>query len=192
MAMKKTTFWAVMLPGIGLLFSCGNASIQNNARQETPADSAEAINKANKTVDSLSAAFAVNAADDGMMEVALGKLALEKAKDPRVKAFATMSVNDRTKGNERLKVIAEKWKIALPATLPAAAQDHLNKLGKKSGKRFEKEYIAEMVDNHDQDLKDFNYAADNLGNVGLREWARKALPVLMVHLDSARAIKNSQ
>lgn len=190
--MKKTTFWAVMLPGIGLLFSCGNASIQNNARQETPADSAEAINKANKTVDSLSAAFAVNAADDGMMEVALGKLALEKAKDPRVKAFATMSVNDRTKGNERLKVIAEKWKIALPATLPAAAQDHLNKLGKKSGKRFEKEYIAEMVDNHDQDLKDFNYAADNLGNVGLREWARKALPVLMVHLDSARAIKNSQ
>lgn len=192
MAMKKTTFWAVMLPGIGLLLSCGNTGIRNNARPETPADSAEAINKANKTVDSLSAAFAVNAAEDGMMEVALGKLALEKAADPRVKAFASMSVNDRAKGNERLKVIAEKWKIALPATLPAAAQDHLNKLGKKSGKRFEKEYIAEMVDNHDQDLKDFNYAADNLGNVSLREWARKALPVLMVHLDSARAIKNSQ
>nr|WP_295870216.1 DUF4142 domain-containing protein [uncultured Chitinophaga sp.] len=190
--MKKVTFWAEVLTGMWLLLSCDNSNVRSNARQMTPADSAEAINNADKTVDSLSAAFAVKAADDGMMEVALGKLAMEKATDPRVKAFATMTVNDRTRGNERLKLIAEKWKIALPATLPAAAQDHLNKLSKKSGKRFEKEYIGEMVDSHDRDLKNFDYAANNLGNVSLREWARKALPVLMVHLDSARAIKNAQ
>ncbi|SKA42979.1 putative membrane protein [Chitinophaga eiseniae] len=190
--MKRTTFFAVVMTGMWWLMSCGNGNIRSNARQATPADSAEAINNADKTVDSLSASFAVNAADDGMMEVALGKLAMEKATDPRVKAFATMSVNDRTRGNERLKLIAEKWKIALPATLSAAAQDHLEKLGKKSGKRFEKEYIAEMVDHHDQDLKRFDDAANNLGNVSLREWARKALPVIMVHLDSARAIRNSQ
>ncbi|QJB31200.1 DUF4142 domain-containing protein [Chitinophaga oryzae] len=190
--MKKTTFFAVVLPGMWLLLSCGNNNMRSNARQATPADSAEAINNAEKTVDSLSASFAVNAADDGMMEVALGKLAMEKAIDPRVKAFAAMSVNDRTRGNERLKLIAEKWKIALPSTLATASQKHLERLSKKSGKRFEKEYIGEMVDSHDQDLKDFNYAANNLGNVSLREWARKALPVLMVHLDSARAIKNAQ
>ncbi|NML39248.1 DUF4142 domain-containing protein [Chitinophaga sp. G-6-1-13] len=189
--MKKTTFFVVVLLGIGMLSSCGN-NTQHNRQRETPAESAEAINKADKSIDSLSASFAVNAADDGMMEVAMGKLALEKATDPRVKAFATMSVNDRTKINEELKAIAEKRKIALPSDLSAAGMKAIDKLSQKSGKRFEKEYIAEMVDNHDLDVKDFNNAASNLESISMREWARKTLPIVMMHLDSARAIKNAQ
>ncbi|MBC9910225.1 DUF4142 domain-containing protein [Chitinophaga varians] len=189
--MKKITFFAAAWLGIGMLSFCGN-NTKNGPQHTTPADSAEAINKTDKTVDSLSASFAVNVMDDGMMEVALGKLALEKATDPRVKAFATMSVNDRTRINDELKAIAEKRKIALPSDISAAAKKFIDKLSRKSGKFFEKEYIAEMEDNHERDVKDFDNAANNLESISLREWARKTLPTVMTHLDSARAIKDAQ
>lgn len=188
--MKRITFFAAALLSLGVSSSCNNTG--KSPQHGTPADSAEAVNKTDKTVDSLSAVFAVNVADDGMMEVALGKLALEKATDPRVKAFASMSVNDRTKINEELKSIAENRKIALPSAMSEAAKKFIDKLSKKSGKAFEKEYIAEMVDNHDRDVKDFDNAANNLESISLREWARKTLPTVMIHLDSARAIKDAQ
>lgn len=190
MAMKRITIFAAALLSLGVSSSCNNTG--KSPQHETPADSAEAINKTDKTVDSLSAVFAVKVADDGMMEVALGKLALEKATDPRVKAFASMSVNDRTKINEELKSIAENRKIALPSAMSEAAKKFIDKLSKKSGKAFEKEYIAEMVDDHDRDVKDFDNAANNLESISLREWARKTLPTVMIHLDSARAIKDAQ
>lgn len=189
--MRKITFFAAALLGIGMLSFCGN-NTRNQPSHETPADSAEAINKTDKNLDSLSASFAVNVMDDGLREVALGKLALEKATDPRVKAFATMSVSDRTRINDELKYIAEKRKIALPSEMSDAAKKFIDKLSKKNGKFFEKEYIAEMVDNHDRDVKNFDNAANNLESISLREWARKTLPTVMAHLDSARAIKNAQ
>ncbi|MBC9933443.1 DUF4142 domain-containing protein [Chitinophaga qingshengii] len=186
--MKKITFMAAALLGTWMLSSCGN----NARHQETPVDSAKAANKTDKAVDPKSADFAVNAANGGMMEVALGKLAQEKAVDPRVKAFATMMVNDHTNANNALKVIAEKRNLTLPAELSAESKNFLDRLSKKNGKQFDKEYIREMVDDHDQDVKDFDNAANNLEDVILREWARKMLPTLMMHQDSARAIKDSQ
>src|ERR1700753_582815 len=52
--------------------------------------------------------FATKAATGGMAEVALGKMAAMKTKDPQIKEFAKMMVMDHSKANDELLIIAKK------------------------------------------------------------------------------------
>lgn len=186
--MKKITLLATAVLGAWMLSSCNN---RPNPQSEKPVDSAQDINETAKPVDNNSSEFAVKAANGGMMEVQMGKLAQEKAMNPRVKAFATMMVNDHSKANDELKELAGKKNIALPAELSTETKDHIDKLSKKSGKDFDKDYMDMMVDDHDKDVKEFDNAASNLQDPDLKSWASKTLPVLRTHQDSAKAIKSS-
>ena len=57
--------------------------------------------------------FAVKAANGGMMEVELGKIAQDNASSPRVKAFGAMMVKDHSEANSNLKGIANSLNIAI-------------------------------------------------------------------------------
>lgn len=185
--MKRTIFFVTAMLGTWMLTSCNNNT--RNPQNEKPVDSAQDINETVKPVDNNSSEFAVKAANGGMLEVQMGKLAQEKAQNPRVKAFATMMVNDHTKANDELKDLAVKKNIALPAELSTASKDHIDKLSKKSGKDFDKDYMDMMVNDHDEDVKEFDKAAANLEDMDLKSWASKTLPTLRTHQDSAKAIK---
>lgn len=187
--MKKTILLATAVLGAWMLSSCNNNA--NNPQSEKPVDSAQDVNEAVKPVDNNSSEFAVKAANGGMMEVEMGKLAQEKAQNPRVKAFATMMVNDHTKANDELKDLAGKKNIALPAELSTESKEHIDKLAKKTGKDFDKDYMDMMVDDHDKDVKEFDKAAGNLEDADLKSWASKTLPTLRTHQDSAKAIKSA-
>ncbi|NML39249.1 DUF4142 domain-containing protein [Chitinophaga sp. G-6-1-13] len=186
--MKKITLLATAVLGAWMLSSCNN---NPNPQSEKPVDSAQDVNEIVKPVDNNSSEFAVKAANGGMMEVQMGKLAQEKAMNPRVKAFATMMVNDHSKANEELKELAGKKTIALPAELSTETKDHIDKLSKKNGKEFDKDYMNMMVDDHDKDVKEFDNAANNLQDPELKSWAGKILPTLRTHQDSAKAILSS-
>jgi putative membrane protein len=176
-----------------LLQSCGGNT--NNNKQDS-VDSAKdvnaaTVNDAKVAVDEKSTDFAVKAANGGMMEVALGKMAQEKSKNPRVKNFGAMMERDHSKADGELMVIAESESITLPATMGADMQKHVDELSKKSGKEFDIAYIDMMVSGH-KDVEDaFNKAATDLSNPQLKTFASNTLPVVREHLDSAKAIKES-
>ncbi|MFB6457907.1 DUF4142 domain-containing protein [Chitinophaga sp. Hz27] len=183
--MKRNLFiTATVCLLFGLLQSCGG---NNSKKAET--DSAQKINETVKPVDEKSSKFAVEAANGGMSEVAMGKLAQEKATNPRVKAFGTMMVNDHTKINDELKSLAATLNVTLPASINPEEQKHLDELAKKSGKDFDKEYIMMMVEDHDMDVKAFEEASQNLTNTDIKAFANNTLATLKVHQDSAKAIK---
>ncbi|MGN7823953.1 DUF4142 domain-containing protein [Chitinophaga sp. 22536] len=187
--MKKVTLLATAVLGAWMLSSCNNNA--RNPQNEKPVDSAQDINETVKPVDNNSSEFAVKAANGGMMEVEMGKLAQEKAVNPRVKAFAAMMVSDHSKANDELKELAGKKNITLPAELSTETKDHMDKLSKKTGKDFDKDYMDMMVDDHDKDVKEFDKAANNLEDADLKSWASKTLPTLRTHQDSAKAIKSA-
>lgn len=187
--MKKSIFFATALLAAWMLQSCGNTA--KNPQSEKPVDSAQDINETVKPVDNNSSEFAVKASNGGMMEVEMGKLAQEKALNPRVKAFATMMVNDHSKANDELKALAAQKNITLPAELSTDTKDHIDKLAKKTGKDFDKSYIDMMVEDHDKDVKEFEKAGDNVTDEALKTWARNTLPTLKAHQDSAKAIKDA-
>ncbi|NLR57949.1 DUF4142 domain-containing protein [Chitinophaga polysaccharea] len=188
--MKKLMLVSTIALTAWMMQSCGN-NTNRNPQSEKPADSAKDLNEIAKPVDENSSKFAVDAANGGMMEVAMGKLAQEKASNARVKAFGAMMVTDHSKAGDQLKELAGKKNIALPAELSTQEKNHLDDLSKKSGKDFDKSYIDMMVDDHDKDVKEFEKASSDLTDPDLKTWATNTLPTLKVHQDSARAIQKA-
>lgn len=98
----------------------------NNSGNRDTVDTADSINEEMDTttnavengatgVAEIDAEFAVNAANGGMAEVALGDLAQQKASNAEVKSFAATMVKDHSKANEELKALAAAKNITLPA-----------------------------------------------------------------------------
>src|ERR1051326_6505759 len=75
--------------------------------------------------------FVTKAAEGGMAEVQLGKLAVEKASSDEVKKFGQRMVDDHGKANDELKSLAQQKNITIPSDLDAkdkALRDRLSKL----------------------------------------------------------------
>ncbi|MEP6616465.1 MAG: DUF4142 domain-containing protein [Ginsengibacter sp.] len=135
--------------------------------------------------------FVMKAADGGMMEVELGKIAQEKSKNPRVKNYADMIVADHTQANDDLKSTVGS-RATLPATMSAEHQKHVAMMKNKSGTDFDKSYISMMIDDHKTDIAEFKKASANLKDASIKGFANDKLPVLQKHLDSAQAIHGSK
>ena len=77
-----------------------------------------------------------NAANGGMMEVELGKIAQDNAANPRVKAFGAMMVKDHTEANDNLKGIATSLNIALPDSVSNDTRKEIDRYENEKGKRI--------------------------------------------------------
>src|SRR5690606_3656131 len=154
--MKKQQFFALMV-----LFALGAAACNNSGRRaaDDSVEQAQDVNDTTAMVNEQDADFAVKAADAGLAEVELGKLAQEKATDQRIKDSAQKMVNDHQKANDELMTIAARHNVTLP---PVASKEHTDKhrkLREKSGVEFDKDYIDMMVKDHDKVVSLFEDAA---------------------------------
>lgn len=143
----------------------------------------------NTTVSSLSAEdkdFVMKAAIGGMAEVMGGQTASTKATGADVKAFGQRMVTDHGKANDELKALATQKGMALPMDLDAEHKSAMEKLNAKSGKDFDKEYMQQMVEDHEKDVKEFQKASTDSKDPDLKAWAAKTLPVLQDHLKMAK------
>jgi putative membrane protein len=181
--MKKVIISSFLVIGLGF-FACNNS----NEDHKDTVDSAKAVNKEVKAVQADASNFAVNAANGGMMEVELGKIARDKATSPRVKAFGEMMVKDHTEANNNLKAIATSLNIAIPDSVSDDTKKDIDKMKMKKGKDFDKAYVDMMLDDHKKDIAEFRKCADNCSDSTIKSFAYNTLPVLEKHLDSIQAI----
>jgi putative membrane protein len=142
----------------------------------------------NGSMSSSDKKFVREAAQGGMAEVELGKLATEKASSPEVKKFGQRMVDDHSKANEQLKEVASSQGITLPSRLSAKDEMTKERLSKLSGEQFDKAYMSDMVKDHTQDVSDFQQEANSARDPAVKEFAEKTLPVLKSHLREARQI----
>ena len=162
-------------------------SITDSTRGDKPSDEAASAQNSNQ-----SSSFVAKAASGGMLEVQLGQLAAQKAQSMRVKEFGKMMVTDHSKANDELKGLAAAQNIVINSALLPEHQSHLDMMSKLSGEEFDKHYIMMMVEDHNEDINEFKKEAENLKETKFKEFASSALPVLIKHLDSARAIQKGQ
>lgn len=134
--------------------------------------------------------FMVNAASGGMLEVELGKLAQTNASAATVKQFGQMMVTDHTKANTELKTLASAKNIVLPDVPGEDAQKHIDELKTKKGADFDKAYVDMMVDDHKEDIDQFEKAAENAKDTAIKTFAAKTLPTLKTHLQKIQSIKD--
>jgi len=132
------------------------------------------------------AAFMREAAQGGMTEVRLGRLAAEKAVDADVRAFGQRMVDDHSKANQELKQLARGKGAALPSSIGSKNQKTYNSLSHLSGAAFDKAYMRDMVKDHEADVAAFRRESQSAKDPSVKEWAAKTLPTLEDHLRMAR------
>ena len=162
--------------------------VDDNATADT-ASGTTSDNAGNTTLDDNSRTFVMDAASAGMMEVQLGQLAQQKATNERVKNFGAMMVRDHNKANNDLKN-AVSGKATVPTSMQEKHQHHVSELTNKTGNEFDKAYMKMMVDDHQKDVDKFETMAKNANDPAIKDFANSTLPVLKMHLDSAKAIRN--
>ncbi|MGI8961633.1 MAG: DUF4142 domain-containing protein [Bryobacteraceae bacterium] len=144
-----------------------------------------------KMLKSSDTAFAMKAAQGGVAEVQMGKLAAEKASSPDVKAFGQQMVDDHTKANDDLKSVAGKKAMTLPGDMNAHQQATHSKLEKLSGAAFDRAYVKDMVKDHEEDVKEFQKEANSGKDEDIKGFASRTLPVLQGHLDNIKSIQSN-
>jgi putative membrane protein len=185
--MKKIILGAALMAGIFSLSAC------NSNKSEDSKEMAEETNERNldQTIVEDDSEFAVDAADGGLMEVKLAELANTNASSQTVKDFAATMIKDHSMANEELKALAQRKNITLPMSLGEEKQADYDKLAKKKGKDFDKAYAAYMVDDHEEDVREFEKAAKECKDEELRTWAAAKVPALQHHLEMAKAMKDA-
>ena len=192
-------FSAVLVVFAGLA-ACQNTDRSGNAQLDSAPVGSDSLRRADSSdapkdvthmskVDGDGAAFMDTAAVGGMMEVDLGKLALEKSSNAEVKKFAAQMVADHTKANTDLKAIAAKLEHLLPSAYPADVKAHMDAMKKLSGKEFDKHYMGMMVNDHVKTLDLFRSASSLRGEI--KDFAANTLPVLEKHHQMAKEINAS-
>jgi putative membrane protein len=159
-----------------------DAAVDSNKKELEAKDSTQVLDDSK---------FAVEAANGGMMEVELGKLAQNKAIAADAAKFANMMVADHSKANNELKAIAGTKVITLPAILDNKTQKDYDDFSKMKREEFDKAYIEYMVKDHKEDIELFQKEADNGKVPELKAFAAKTLPILKHHLEMAEQASNT-
>ncbi|HYZ83627.1 MAG TPA: DUF4142 domain-containing protein [Bryobacteraceae bacterium] len=137
--------------------------------------------------------FMTQAAEGGLAEVALARMAQQKAESEAVKELARQIEQDHTKANAELKRIADMRNVQIP-TEPPSTGNHkqvMDRLEKLSGAAFDKAYVRDMVKEHEKDIKMFEREANSGMDTELKTFASNTLPDLRKHLQMAQSAQSS-
>lgn len=158
-------------------------------KQTTQTATAESVPGAAERITDEDKEFMTKAAQGSMFEVTLGQQVAANASHPDVKAFGHRMVVDHGKAHEELKQIAANKGLTLPTQLKDDHQEDVSEMARLSGPKLDAEYTEEMVEDHENDVKEFREATREVKDPELRAWAAKTLPILEQHLEQARQIK---
>ena len=134
--------------------------------------------------------FIKKASQDGMTEVELGQLAMEKSNNTAVKRFAQKMVQDHGAANAELSGIAKGKSLTVPAALDEEHQGMVKKLSAKSGAAFDADYAKHMAADHTQAIALFQSEAKS-SDPQLAAFAKKTLPTLQEHKRMADSLTAS-
>lgn len=130
--------------------------------------------------------FIEMAARGGMAEVALGRIAEQRASDPEVRQFGTRMVQDHGRANEELLALARARQI-VPPDLDAEHQRTVERLSRLQGAEFDRSYVQHMVQDHKKDVASFRKASQSARDEELKAFPARTLPTLENHLTMAEA-----
>jgi putative membrane protein len=197
---STTLVGAVAVGAFGILTACSPKSEQTTdtlattppATATTPTTT-PATGDVNAGWTDANVVDVLEAANQG--EVEYSRIGAEKATSPSVKAFAQKMVKDHGAMLDGVKGLATKLNVT-PAPndkandLQKETQKDVTDLVAKTGKDFDKEFMEEQVDMHQETLDLLNDLDSKTTNVDLKAAIAEAKPKVQAHLDEAKAIKD--
>jgi putative membrane protein len=122
--------------------------------------------------------FAMQAYANGIAEVARSQLAVQRATQPDIRAFADRMIREHIECNNKTVEIARTQGIALPAAIDAVHTAMINRLARMSGSDFDKAYLMAQECAHKDAIHLFEHESCKGEDPELKDMATKALPKL--------------
>jgi putative membrane protein len=145
------------------------------------------VSSAKAQTDTATMNFLVQASIGNLQEISSGKLAAQKATNPKVKAFGNRMVTDHGKAETQLLALANKKGYNLPANATSGVvEDPM--LVKATDGKFDKLYVHMMVPGHRSAVGLFQRYAIAGKDPDIKAFAQQTLPVIKSHLAEIKAI----
>jgi putative membrane protein len=137
--------------------------------------------------------FVTAAAISDMYEVTAGKIALQRAQSPAVKAFAQKMVDAHTMTTEKLKGIlaSNNINVTPPAHVDDRRQGMLDDLRGAKAADFDHRYITQQIAAHKEADILFRGYAKSGDNAAVKDFAAATDKVIKMHLSMAQQLDNS-
>jgi putative membrane protein len=126
-----------------------------------------------------------------LLNVAMGKLAVEKSSNDAVKEFGKKMVTDHERGLAIFKKVAVKDGVTVEERLDSKHQERLDKLAKLSGPEFDRAYMKDQLKAHQRMVSYFQSEADNATESTATKMANNMLPAVQRHLSDAKELNKS-
>lgn len=133
--------------------------------------------------------FVSNAGQSNMYEIEAGKIAQTRSKNADIKAFAKMMVTDHTALTNEMKPLIAAAGQTPPAALDERRQGLIDNLKAAADADFDKVYVEQQVNAHEEALTLMQGYSGNGGDAGLKAAAAKTAPKVQAHLDKIKGMQ---
>lgn len=185
--LKHAIAWTAVA---GLILSegaCNRANRNRQANRNMPAPEARAGESPAPAPD---IAFLQAAAMSGNAEIELSDLATHQGASEQVRRFARMMVDDHTSLNSEIVQLARSMNVTVPSQPSTRHRAVAERLQGLQGAEFDREYLRQMLDDHQTAVALFENKASTAQEPRIRDLAGRSLPVLRHHLDMARQLSS--
>jgi len=134
--------------------------------------------------------FAKHVASCDMAEIDLSKLVADRSRNEDVKKYAKKMADDHNKNLEDLRTVTKSAGITIPDKMNEEHQKVYDKFNDYKGENFDRDFIKQMVEDHEKAVKAFTRATKEAKNQELKDFATKHLPTIQSHLDEAKKLQD--
>jgi len=135
--------------------------------------------------------FATKAAEHGLREIELARIAVSRATTEPVKSYAQMLIDDHEEAQEQLENLTRIKHLDLRPRLDKEYEADKNRLQQLEWAEFDATYVSMMIADHEVAIDLFSHTADEAQDAELRRWASSTLPKLQHHLQRATELRQS-
>lgn len=137
-------------------------------------------------------AFLEQAAENGHAEQSASRLALTKARDQRVRAFAQRIIDDNERVDAELQTLAASKEYTPPKEPSMLQKGKELIIANLNDENFDRRYVHMIgVEAHENNVRLFEDAAREASDPAVKSFASKHLSMLRDHLQTARELKTS-
>jgi putative membrane protein len=135
--------------------------------------------------------FLLRAATAGHAEVKFSELADKRSTNEKVREFAALMTREHTEANRKLAEHARDQKIAVVSGFERDKREIYMNLSRLSGDEFDRAYMKQMLQDHDQAVRLFEHESRKGTDPQLRKFAEETLPTIREHQKRARELNDA-
>ena len=139
---------------------------------------------------SAAAGFLQRTAIVDQFEIESAELVLQRTQNADVRRFAQRMIDDHGRIRQETQALAAAQHLSgPPARLDSPRQGMINALRDARLEDFDRRYIQQQVEAHENALQLLREFADTGDSPALKDWARRTAPAIENHLQMAKALE---